>query len=84
MGMKQSHGQPQGTLPRFAGPSLSWNAPVVEALDIIEGLPGFAPDHVEWDFFRFWSDRLHAPNAGRVHLRVPHRPTCWREVPRDW
>ena len=71
MGMKQSHGQPQGTLPRFAGPSLSWNAPVVEALDMIEGLPGFAPDHVEWDFFRFWSDRLHAPMRGAFICAYP-------------
>ena len=32
----------------------SWDMPVVRALDAVEKLPGFGPDHVEWDSFRFW------------------------------
>lgn len=32
----------------------AWDAPVVHALDLIEALPGFGPDRVEWDSFRFY------------------------------
>lgn len=53
------------------GLPLYWNAPVVEALDLVEGLPGFAPDRVEWDFFRFWTDRLHAPMRGAFICAYP-------------
>jgi hypothetical protein len=69
--MNLNDGKLTGTLPRFAGPSLYWNAPVVEALDMVEGLSGFAPDNVEWDFFRFWSDRLHAPMRGAFICAYP-------------
>lgn len=31
----------------------SWDLPVVHALDAVETLPGFRPDQVEWDGFRF-------------------------------
>lgn len=31
-----------------------WDVPVIRALDAIERLPGFSPDHVEWDHFRFY------------------------------
>ncbi|WP_116953342.1 hypothetical protein [Jiangella endophytica] len=30
-----------------------WDAPVVRALDAVEELPGFEPEHVGWDDFRF-------------------------------
>lgn len=35
------------------GPIDPWNAPVVEALDKVETMPGFSPEQVEWDNFRF-------------------------------
>lgn len=38
---------------------------------MVEGLPGFASDHVEWDFFRLWSDRLHAPMPGAFICAYP-------------
>jgi hypothetical protein len=31
-----------------------WDAPVVSALDEVEKLPGFEPDRVGWDHFRFY------------------------------
>lgn len=38
-----------------------WDMPVVGALDEIERLPGFAPEHVEWHGFRFWASGMYAP-----------------------
>jgi len=32
----------------------SWDLPVIQALDAIEQLPGFAPSDVRWDAFRFF------------------------------
>jgi len=42
-------------LPRLAGPAQYWDAPVVDALDMVETLTGFSPDRIEWDNFRFWA-----------------------------
>lgn len=38
-----------------------WDMPVVRALDEIERLPGFAPQHVEWHGFRFWASGMYSP-----------------------
>lgn len=38
-----------------------WDEPVVSALDEVETLPGFAPDHVEWDYFRFYGEGMSGP-----------------------
>lgn len=45
-----SHGEPQ-----------PWDMPVVRALNEIERLPGFAPEHVEWHGFRFWASGMYSP-----------------------
>lgn len=39
----------------------AWDMPVVRALDDIEQLPGFAPEHVEWHGFRFWASGMDTP-----------------------
>lgn len=60
-----------------------WDVPLIRALDRIEQLPGFAPDHVEWDNFVFSADGLHHPmrtasiSAFPIHPRTPEDRLVW-------
>lgn len=44
-----------GEAPLYERAVRTWDLPVVHALDLIETFPGFDPDRVTWDHFRFWS-----------------------------
>ena len=46
----------------------SWDAPVVDALDRIEALPGAGPDRVEWAGFRFFGTDLPGRPMDRVTI----------------
>lgn len=51
-----------------------WDVPVIRALDHIQRLPGFAPDHVAWDHFVFGADDLHGPMNTAAIYAFPVRP----------
>lgn len=51
-----------------------WDVPVILALDRIEQLAGFAPDHVQWDYFRFSADGLHGPMDTAFIYALPVHP----------
>lgn len=51
-----------------------WDVPVIRALDRIEQLPGFAPDRVAWDYFRFSADGLHRPMDTASIFAFPIHP----------
>lgn len=46
---------------RLTGPVQAWDLPVVEALDVIERLPGWSDDRVEWAGFRFFGTSAYGP-----------------------
>lgn len=48
-----------------------WDAPVVRALDAVEELPGFDPDHVEWDTFRFYGTDAYVMDAAAIYASPP-------------
>lgn len=54
-----------------------WDVPVIRALDRVEQLPGFTPDHVAWDHFVFGANGLlHRPmDTASIYAFPLHPPT---------
>lgn len=61
-----------------------WDIPVFRALDRVEQLHGFAPDHVEWDQFVFGANGLHRPmDTASIYAfpSIPERQKTGSYVP---